>query len=1012
MVRPHARRRSPIRTFVLSVVGVLLLAGVMSPAELLAAAPAASRSHAEAVLPRVDDGLITRSIPIDGERLSGFVLPIDPVRSDLQLHALRASIWSVDDTQRVALDGEVIVRLGLWEFRSDAAWVWINRMPTADGLVTQIAIYFDRVNDSKRQASTGAAGRELLVTAAIRGEVTLDVALPQRQSPPLSAARRRAESALRSHLQSLTTDPPTLSPRPRVESGDERRRRARPDAPERIDLPQAIDEPTWLLDPEALVTLSADELEFSRGETENIITAHGSIVVEYRARRNDPEGRQPTQLTLTAQRAVIFLRGDALPDLANRQFSADDVLGIYLEGNATVSADRDRYSVRTASVYYDLSTGQAFMVDALLRTTIRDSRRPLHARAAEMRQVASNQWQAQRVRISASEFHTGHLALGAERVSVTQQPRDDEQGGQTETLLDARNITLRGDGVPFFWWPGYRGTIDNIPLRSIDTSIGRDRGFGFGTRWNAFGLMGLDAPDGHDLEARLDWFELRGFGGGLRHRFEQPGLRGSTDLYGLFNDDGTDRTSAGRRVEQDGDFRGIATTEWHARLSTDLTLQLQGATISDPSFVSTWRSGDFATRREYENSAYLKYQKDRMAITGVASYRMDDFISNGWLLASTQYSVDRLPELTFRRYGDSLFGDLLTMHTESRVGRVRIRAERSTARELGVRVGAFEGAGLDDPVIDLLEARGLREYTVTRLDTRHEVSLPFTWQDIRIAPFLVGRVTNYDNAFDEFNPDADWTRFWGAAGVRASTTFQRVYDGVHSRALDLSRLRHVIEPSVAVWHATTNAVEGAYPIYDREVEALAAGTVGRIGVRNTFQTQRGGPGQWRSVDVLVLDTALVKASGEIDRTSPMLRYFEYRPEYSQLGDHAEGSFIWRATNALTFSGFGLWDLDEDSMIATSIAAELRHRGHLTTAVEYRSVEPSDTELISARLAYRMTPTYNIAITPQWDFREDAFRAVTFRILRTFPDFEFGLGVQYDNIRGETSLAATLRMLPF
>ena len=73
------------------------------------------------------------------------------------------------------------------------------------------------------------------------------------------------------------------------------------------------------------------------------------------------------------------------------------------------------------------------------------------------------------------------------------------------------------------------------------------------------------------------------------------------------------------------------------------------------------------------------------------------------------------------------------------------------------------------------------------------------------------------------------------------------------------------------------------PAYDLAVESLGSGTVFRVGLRNTWQTQRGGPGHWRSVDFLVIDTNLVLNSGDINKESPTPQYFEYRPEYSQFG---------------------------------------------------------------------------------------------------------------------------------
>src|SRR5689334_10678727 len=41
-----------------------------------------------------------REIPLNGDRLSGIVLPIEPLNTDINLSALRATAWTVDDTKR------------------------------------------------------------------------------------------------------------------------------------------------------------------------------------------------------------------------------------------------------------------------------------------------------------------------------------------------------------------------------------------------------------------------------------------------------------------------------------------------------------------------------------------------------------------------------------------------------------------------------------------------------------------------------------------------------------------------------------------------------------------------------------------------------------------------------------------------------------------------------------------------------------------------------------------------
>ena len=94
----------------------------------------------------------TQTVEIEGDRLSGFVLPMEPIKSDLVLSCRTARRWTVDDTQRLLLSGDVNIDLGSYAFAADSAIIWINRLPSEKGLVNQMAIWFPpslRANSSR-----------------------------------------------------------------------------------------------------------------------------------------------------------------------------------------------------------------------------------------------------------------------------------------------------------------------------------------------------------------------------------------------------------------------------------------------------------------------------------------------------------------------------------------------------------------------------------------------------------------------------------------------------------------------------------------------------------------------------------------------------------------------------------------------------------------------------------------------------------------------------------------------
>lgn len=284
------------------------------------------------------------TVEIRGDRLSGFALPVTPRPGAIRLTALRGSAWTVDDTKRLVLERDVEITVAGDVFRADRAVVWLNRLPVGDVVVNQVAIFFDDLRRPERGAGLTATGRNLLVTGSTVGEVTLDVARLERDAPRPTIFRKEAESRLAAHLRGLLGDPPRLATMPRVD------RPVKPDPfeprpvepgadwPTTIELPRERDRPSWLRAPDAVVTYSADEVEIVATDDvagENVVTAIGSIFVEY---FSDDPAAEIAQLTLTAERAVIFSAPGSLEDLASRSLGAEQVLGVYLEGQVVTAS--------------------------------------------------------------------------------------------------------------------------------------------------------------------------------------------------------------------------------------------------------------------------------------------------------------------------------------------------------------------------------------------------------------------------------------------------------------------------------------------------------------------------------------------------------------------------------------------------------------------------------------------------------------------------------------------------
>ena len=961
-----------------------------------------------------------RTDNVTGERLTGFVLPIEPVDGGIEIIALRARAWVIDDTQRLMLDGGVRIRVGGYDIQGQTAVVWLNRIPSAAGLISQLAVYLPEVQSPANRSGLGVSGADVLMTASTRGPVTLDVARLDRRPPPPTGLLRQAERRLAALLRPLLQEPlPPLSYLPQIDQP----RPASPAEPQpggtpvpptptapqrqRVRAPSAGVETPPLFGAGGTVWFSWNELNVISGEDENVITATGSIVVQYIADSGD---NRWSQITLTAQRAVVFADPGPLDTLLTGRVDADTLRGIYLEGNAVATAGNGEYTVRAPQMYYDFDTGQAIMVDAILRTYSREHRIPIYARAQELRQVAANQWTAERARVSTSEFFTPHFAIGARQVTVTQRPGAEDR--DSTLFFESRDNTLEVEGVPLLYWPKFAGTAEDVPVRGLEVGYRDTDGVRILTKWDPFVLLGMEKPRGVDATTKLDGFAKRGAGGGLDLTYDLAAAMGKIDLYYLY-DTGTDRTSSGLDVEPAGENRGLALWSHRHTLNEDWYVRADLSYISDETFITTWREEDFYNRHEYETAAYLRYTGHNSAFDTLFKYDVNDFISNSYLLASRAYQVEKVPELTYRRYGDSLFDDLLTYSGETRLSRMRFSFQEGTPRQLGVRPAVFgPGIGPNDSISAAFIAAGFPTGYVNRFDARHEFAMPVRAGPVKITPYVVGRFTAWSSAIESFSTDAKDTRLFGAVGVRFNTQVQYVDNTVESKLFDLHRLRTIIEPRLTAWYGYTDVPDGALPVYDQGVESIGGASVVEIGLNTTWQTQRGGPGRWRSVDVLKIDTSLVMNSGDANRESPTPQFFAYRPEYSQFGDHVQMAATWTISDSLAMVGQATYDLDNSVLARGSIGTNLRHTPLLSTYVEYRFIDADDTELLGVGWQYDITSKYNILLLPQWDFVASDFRAVSIVVVRRFPDFDFTLRVTRDEITDQTTVGASLDLVEF
>ena len=959
--------------------------------------------------------------PLDltGRTFGGLRLPLGPVAGVVEFASSHAWVWVEQDggvtTQRLLLEDGVVVTLGSTRLEAKRAVVWIERLGGEPGAASthQVFVYFDGVGSLAADAGTSLRASRLSVDGVVMTgrPVRLAVDLAQ-QGRPSDAFVREAERELTRYLRELALGSPValeevapVEPGPETGLGTPGRYPPPPAEGEWLrSAPVVADAGDELFAKDGTITFDPGQIALVAGDSGRSLLLTDGVSVLYR------DARSTRQLQMRAERAVVFLSEGTVAELG--QFRPEDLEGIYLEGDVQVTDGQ--YTLRGPRVYYDVAHDRALIVDAVFWTYDQRLRMPLYVRAEALRQESAEQFLATKATVANTRFARPHMSIGAQTVTVDRYTRRD---GTTGNAVDARGLTARAGSVPFLYWPVWVGDPERFPLRNFEMSSSSRTGPVWRTAWDVHTLLGLEAPEGLTSEFLFDYYNQRGFAVGTNTRWANEQMRGGVFGYLLFDDEGKDLTPGGRRLDVMGETRSmlLAENRWRFNQAWSLTTEL--AYVSDPRLVQALFPEIADEGRELTTRARVERTDENSQLALEAKSSLNDFIANNWLLESRGYSVDKLPEISYVRTLDDLLSEwspgLLTLNSEYRLGQLAMNFSDPEVQELGFTPRSLSEAafGIDpaESIADALRARGLREDGVYRLDTRHEASMALDAGPVRVNPFMVGRVTAYDNDFEGYSPDEDDNaRMWGAAGVRFATTLQRVDNTIDSDFFDLHRVRHIIEPGVTVWHAGSTVDRVDLPVYDDAVESLAEGTMVRAGVDQTWQTKRGGPGRWRDVDVFKLRAEYVWASDDADRESPIGRWFEDRPELSSVGEFLDVEGLWQVSDPVGVTGRIVYDTENTHQPAYSTFGVLVDHGYgFRSSAGQRFVNALDSTVLYYNLQYQLTEKYRASFGANYDTTVDDFERISATITRSYPNLTVGLAYSYNKITNESSVGFVL-----
>ncbi len=954
---------------------------------------------------------------------------------NLELYGKLASTWNAKDNWRVVqVQGNFTARMGPYKLSSHDAVLWFRHAGWQEQSYLEVQAFLWQEAEVVQPAGTVETGPALLVTLRTFGKLILNAdahaAAPDEDGPLYREATiaRRLLTVAPPPLPKDAKDPIAVAP-----DAEQLRRLAVQKPPKLIQfsVSQEDGEVTYeVIDDEAIV-IAMNEVLISQGSptaSGDYLELRADAAVIYLNREQVGDAipgllggdKKPPDKTRTTQPTTQDAAGGA-PRLDDRkpgssqqdtEAAAQWARAVYLEGDVILT--RGYRMIRATRLYYDFQEERALILDAVTRATEPSRNMPIYVRAAKIRQNSATNYEASQAQFTTSEFYTPHVAIGADRVILTDRTPRNEAGdiiGVQAGTYQAYHTTLNFEGLPIAYWPASKGDFsrDQSAFRNAKFGYNNNLGATAETSWYLFNLLGLEQPDGYDATLKLDYLLDRGPGVGIDMDYEREDYYGLLRSYYL-HDDGLDKLGGQRgTIAPDTENRGRFTMRHRHFLPRDWELTLENSYISDDQYLEFYERSEFENAKDQETLIYLLKRQDNWQYSVLANWRLNDFMTQ----------TEHLPDNVFSLIGEPL-GDFATFYSESRAGVVRYRPDDRRI---------FNGKNRRDNTGET--------GSVLRADTRDELQFPLPeLGPLKITPFVAGRGSLYDDGpsgqvdngrfslgegrLGRPTSEGGFNRVYGSYGLRGNMLLSKVDDTVESELLDLHRLRHIIKPDFTLWNAHSNRHPYQMTPFDPGVEDIDDFGGGAVGLRQKLQTQRGGPGNWRTVDWIVFDVEAgffsnKEKSRPVNNTvqgerrwqripafEPPVRsnnshgdFISSRPEDSISSNFLATNFQYRISDSTVVIHDTVFDWNRGNMGTQNLTLAVERQPRLSYFVGWRYIHDTESNLLALGGNYKLSEKHIVAARELYDIEEGRNYSTEFVYIRRWPRWYTAIAVDVD-----------------
>ena len=719
-----------------------------------------------------------------------------------------------------------------------------------------------------------------------------------------------------------------------------------------------------------------------------------------------------------------------------KNFIADHVTSAYFDGDVQVymtpptTSAKGELRMRAERVYYEFATDRAVMTDVVFHTVDVRKQIAVFMRADKVRQLSVGEFKVENVSMSSSAFNPATYGMTAAHAYVREDDSGDPRLG-ARVQYNADNVFLDAFGIPFLYFPEMGGTMTARGSAFRDVGFENDDQFGFGlrTKWGLFESLGLVPPeDVKEATYSVDYFSKRGPGGGIDAVYNGGEVNETTkqpwnflgDIHAFFvQDRGVDVLGASRADSTPPEeFRGRLYFEHQHFFPDDFQLQVRMGYLSDSTFMPQWFNDEYQNGLPVNESFYLKHQVDGEVLSIAAEFQPNRAISTADEEQQNR-EVSRLPEVTYDRVGDSLLGDHLTLFSDNSAGLYKFDRNTESLAQQGFYTGV-------EPGIPSYAYTGDSGRSVARADLRQEIDFPVDLGPVKVVPYVMGRYTGYSSGVvpalhtplvnsipDQVALSSNPNRVFGAVGARMTTSFWNVDDSVESDIFDLHRLRHVIEPEINVFASASTLDQDRVFIYDPQVDGINDVQAVQFALRQRWQTKRGGPGRWRSVDAFTLDMSV-----NLFGNQPAVRFrdpadfrgafFYSEPEFSLPRNSANADAQWRISDSTAVLADVQENLDYRKLATASVGVAVQRDNRLNYFIGTRYIADLNSNVATVEANYELDKKYTISATQSFDFASNKDVYYTFALIRKFDNFAVSVRVYYDETTAQKGFSFNLQ----